>query len=484
MPHILRATIMNYEQFIATKAIVSPPSGFQPADLPLKRPLFAFQRACVRWALRRGRAALFHDCGLGKTAQQLAWANEVAHYTKGSVLILAPLAVADQTIAEGRIIGVPVKHVAVMEDVDSPICITNYEKLHKFEADRFAGVVLDESSILKSFDGKTRSDLISAFRSTRYKLACTATPAPNDYMELGNHAEFIGVMTREEMLSMFFTHDGGDTSKWRLKGHAQDVFWRWLCAWAVNLRKPSDLGFEDDGFVLPPLAVEQHIVEGEHKLDGYLFALPASTLHERRAARNGSINQRVKTTASLADHGRPVLVWCNLNNESKAAASAIDGAVEVTGSDTEEHKISAVRGFIAGTHRVLVSKPSIVGFGMNFQHCADVVFLGLSDSYEQYYQAVRRCWRFGQRRPVSCHLVISHLEGAVLANIRRKEGDAAAMSENMVRHMADISSSEVRGVNRQTTSYYPNETINLPSFINDKSMHPTDKRRELDTVSR
>lgn len=461
----------GYEEFIKRKTPIDVPTGFEPRDIEFKRPLFGFQSDVVKWSIRRGRSALFEDCGLGKTAQQLAWAHQVAE--KGNVLILAPLSVAEQTVREGDAIGVDIAHISddaeaqAQIDIGRTIHICNYEKLHRLNPDRYVGCVLDESSILKSYDGKTRTHLIDSFKLTPYKLACTATPAPNDYMELGNHAEFLGVMKREEMLAMFFTHDGGNTSQWRLKGHAEDVFWKWLCSWAVNIRRPSDLGYDDGAFKLPPLKMHQHVVESAQKMDGYLFALPASSLQERREARKCSLSERVQKASEIANgNDEQWIAWCNLNSESESLAKCIRGAVEVTGSDSEEYRDKAVRGFLSGEVRVLVSKPSIFGFGLNFQHCHNQLFVGLSDSYEQFYQAVRRCWRFGQKNEVNAHLVISNLEGAVLANLQRKESDAARMAENMVKHMAEISSREIRGVRRDSTAYNPNVKIKLPSWMN------------------
>jgi superfamily II DNA or RNA helicase len=454
---------MTYEQFIASKAIVSQPRGFEPMPIPENR--FKFQRDVVGWAARRGCAALFEDCGLGKTVQQLDWAQQVA--TKcGDVLILAPLAVSQQTVREGQKFGIEVNQVSEQSEVKSGISVTNYQKLHKFDASHFKGIVLDESSILKSFDGKYRTDLIEKFSRTPYRLACTATPAPNDYMELGNHAEFLGVMKREEMLAMFFTHDGGETSKWRLKGHAGDEFWKWMCSWSVNLRRPSDLGYDDGDFKLPPLELHEHVVESTMKMDGYLFALPASSLSERRDARKSSLNERVELAAEIANSNYdPCVAWCNLNTESESLAKAIEGAVELTGSDSDERKEEVLRGFSDGTFKRIVTKPTIAGFGLNWQHCALELFVGLSDSYEQYYQAIRRCWRFGQKKTVSAHLVISSLEGAVLANLKRKEADSTEMANQMVKHMANISSATIRGVTRDQTEYKPMKKIKLPAWV-------------------
>jgi hypothetical protein len=423
--------------------------------------LFPFQRDIVKWALRRGRAAIFADCGLGKTPMQLSWAAQVP----GRVLILAPLAVAQQTVREGKKFGIEVAYSRV--PCDDRIVITNYEMLDHFNPSEFAGIVLDESSILKSYDGKFRNQIIDSFRDTPFKLACTATPAPNDHMELGNHAEFLGVLTRTEMLSTFFVHDGGDTSQWRLKGHAQKDFWQWVCSWAVMIRKPSDLGYDDGAFTLPPLVMHQHIVEAMSTPEGALFALEATTLQERQQARKGTTKERCEAVAALVAEkpNEPWLVWCNLNDESATVTSMIPGAVEVTGSDSNEKKESAMLGFVTGDVQILTSKPSICGYGMNFQRCANVAFLGLSDSYEQFYQAVRRSYRFGQKQTVHCHIVTSDIEGAVVANIQRKEADAARMAEEMVSHMRDMNEAEIRGVVRTADTYEPCVEMALPSWL-------------------
>jgi DNA modification methylase len=443
----------DYSAFLAAKRITSAPAGFDVNPDAINSLLFPFQRDIVRWALRRGRAAIFADCGLGKTPMQLEWAHHVTEHTDRPVLILAPLAVSQQTAREGAKFGISVTVCASQDDVQSGINITNYEKLHHFDPSVFSGIVLDESSILKAYDGSTRTAIIEAFSRTPYKLACTATPAPNDHMELGNHAEFLGTMSRVEMLSMFFVHDGGDTSKWRLKGHAETEFWKWVCSWAVMMRKPSDLGYTDDGFILPPLNLHSLIVEGEAP-EGYLFPVEAQTLIERRAARRGSLGARVEACAELATgNDEPWLIWCDLNAEGDALEKIIGGAVQVAGSDAPEFKERAMLDFAAGAIRVLITKPSIAGFGMNWQHCPNVAFVGLSDSYEAFYQAIRRCWRFGQARPVQCHIITSESEGAIVVNIRRKEQDAIKMAEGMVKHMSTINAQELRGTEHTATEY-------------------------------
>jgi superfamily II DNA or RNA helicase len=443
---------MEYTSFLARKRVEDRPSGFEPGAL--NRRLFAFQQDIVRWALRRGRACVFADCGLGKTPVQLEWASRVAMETDGNVLIVAPLAVAGQTIREAGKFETLTPGYSEDGTPAKQLTITNYERLERFNPDDYSGVVLDESSILKSYTGKTRNDIIERFGQISYRLACTATPAPNDFMELGNHAEFVGAMSRVEMLSMFFVHDGGETQKWRLKGHAEDTFWEWVASWAVMLRRPSDLGYDDGAFILPPLKVEQVTLHSEEATDGFLFPLEAQTLQERQSARRSTVSERSERAAALVNGtDEQWLLWCNLNDESSALATLIEDAVEVRGSDSAEWKRDAAQDFANGTVRVLITKPSMFGFGLNFQQCHNVVFVGLSDSYEQYYQAVRRCWRFGQKKPVQVYIVASDLEGAVVANIQRKEQDAAAMAEEMVKHMHTINEDNLRGSERRRDDY-------------------------------
>jgi len=455
---------MSYEKFLADKRIVDVPTGFKCKESAIPKCLFDFQKDILRWQCKRGRSAEFADCGMMKTMSQLAFGQQIVEETNKPVLILAPYCVAQQTKREGERFGVEVNlahnHVEIKRDC---INITNYEKLHKFDVREFSGIALDESSILKSYDGATRDLIIESFRKTQYKLACTATPAPNDFMELGNHAEFLGVMSRTEMLATFFVHDGGDTSKWRLKRHAQEDFWKWLCSWAVNIRKPSDLGYDDKGFKLPKLNMFEHIVESNQKMDGYLFPLPASTLGERREARKESRVERVEKAVELADDSQWVY-WCNLNTESELIAKELN-AVEIRGSTSEEEREEIALGFIDGSIKRVVTKPSLWGFGLNLQCCQNTALVGLSDSYEQFYQLIRRFWRFGQKKEVNAHIIISSLEGAVLANIKRKEADAKKLSDSMIKNMADISSLEIKGQQRETITYNPQQQIILPKFL-------------------
>lgn len=422
---------VTYEQFIDRKQQVGCDSGFDPVWMPDK--LFPFQVALTEWAIRKGRAAIFADCGLGKTFMQLVWAENVARKTGGRVLILTPLAVAFQTVREGEKIGVEVTHRLEGIQAGDRIIVTNYERLHYFKPDDFRGVVCDESSILKSYDGETRKAVTDFMRKRPYRLLCTATAAPNDYIELGTSSEALGELERKHMLAQFFTHDGGETATWRLKGHAREhLFWRWMCSWARAVRKPSDLGFEDGAFVLPPLDVRQHVVKATRPMDGFLFDVPVVGLDEQRKDLRRTIEQRCEMAAELINaHDRPAVAWCNLNEEGNRLARSIRGAVEVSGSDSEEFKEETFAGFIRGDIRVLVTKPSIGGFGLNLQHCAHQTYFA-SHSYEQYYQAVRRCWRFGQKNPVIVDMVTTDGQDRVIENLQRKADQASVMFDRLV----------------------------------------------------
>lgn len=427
----------KYEKFLASKRMEQPPSGFEPKGIP--DALYPFQKDIVEWACRKGKAAVFADCGMGKTIMQIAWAQQVCNKTGGNVLIVAPLAVSAQTRREGETFGIPVNICRTQDDMEPGINITNYEMLQHFDSSKFDGVVLDESSILKSYTGSMRNMIIDQFKATPYRLACTATPAPNDFMELGNHTEFLGCMTRTEMLAMFFIHDGGDTSKWRIKGHAADKFWDWVSTWAVMITKPSDMGYEDGAFNLPTLDIQTHVLESGMQDEDRLFPVAALTLSDQQTARRSTIDIKTDRIASLVNNSDDAwLIWCDLNAESEALRMAIPDAVEVKGSDSIEHKEDAMLGFSDGRYRVLITKPSIAGFGMNWQHCANVAFCGISHSYEQFYQAVRRCWRFGQTRQVDVHIVVTDMEQEVVHNVMRKKEDSIEMQEQMVKRSASI----------------------------------------------
>lgn len=461
---------MKYEEFIASKSFAFESSGIDVDRSQLHESLFDFQKDIVKWSLKKGRSAIFAGTGLGKTRMQTEWAIQVHQHTEGNILMLAPLAVASQTVREGQSIGIDINLCDEQSDVRLGLNITNYEKLHKFDASKFDGIVLDESSIIKSFSGKLRNQIIDSFRNTPYKLACTATPAPNDHMELGNHSEFLGVMSRSEMLSMFFVHDGGETQKWRLKGHAEDKFWEWVSSWSVMLQKPSDLGYEDGDYILPSLNMHDHVVKTETTEDGYLFAVEAKTLQERQRARRDSIELRVAKCAEIVNSThKPFLVWCDLNRESELLTRAIPDAVEVKGSDSPEYKEKAMMDFADGKIRVLVTKPSIAGFGMNWQHCSDMAFVGLTDSFERVFQAIRRCWRFGQKNEVNVHMIVSDMEGAVSENIKRKEEDFEIMAQAMLQHTKHITSKNIKSTSAEKTDYYAMTKMVIPNWLRSES---------------
>lgn len=456
----------DYSAFVTRKLSVVQPTGIASA-LSLPGGLFAHQDALTRWALRRGRAAIFADTGLGKMRMELVWSDAVRKYTGRPVMIHTPLAVAQQIAAEGERIGVAVNVCRDGGDVRDGINVINYERLHRINPADFAGVVLDESSCIKHAESRAFKALTDAYRDTPFKLPATATPAPNDWTELGTHAEFLGICTEAEMLAEFFVHDGGDTSVWRLKGHARAAFWRWVSSWGAMIRKPSDLGFEDGAYNLPPLRLHEHLVGTEMPLNGALFAMEAQTLSERREARKLSLEDRVAACADRvnADSSEPWVVWCDLNAEGDALTKAIPGAVQIAGSDALEVKEQRLIDFAAGRFRVLVSKPSICGWGLNWQHVARMAFVGVTDSYEAYYQAVRRAWRFGQTRPVDVHIFASKAEGAVVANLRRKERDAAAMAASLSDETRDAVMAEVTGLTRQTNDYNAAHRVKVPAFL-------------------
>jgi DNA modification methylase len=439
---------MDYKEFLKTKEFKVESHGFKINESQINDKLYDFQKAIVRWAVAKGKACIFADCGLGKSFMQLEWGRIVG----GKCLILAPLAVSKQTVGEGKKLGIKVNLCESQDDVKDGINITNYEKLHKFDASIFNSVILDESSILKSFNGRYRNLIIESFKKTKYKLACTATPSPNDYMELGNHNEFLGVMSRTEMLSTFFLHDMENTSQWRLKKHAASEFWKWVCSWAIYLRNPEELGYDGKKFVLPELRIHKHILRLDKPTEGFLIAMEASSLSERRDARKSSISERVEEAKKYVN-GSQSLIWCNLNDEGDTLERELGGSVQVSGDDTDTHKESTMIGFANGEVKTLISKVKICGFGMNYQSCHNMIFVGLSDSFEQYYQAVRRCWRFGQKHPVDVHIILSESETAILKNIERKQEDYNRMAEEMSKNTKDILAGELHQTKRMTESY-------------------------------
>lgn len=419
---------MDYATFLASKARTTPDAGviIDPADLHPS--LFGFQRDLVAWAAKKGRAAIWADTGLGKTRMQIEWARMMGHKT----LIVAPLAVTAQTIEEASALGIDVSYARSTAEVTGPLTITNYERTDAFDPAMFGAVVLDESSILKNFEGKTRSALIRQWKDTPCRLACSATPAPNDVTELANHAEFLGVMPRNEMLAAYFVHDDDG---WRPKRHAVGHMYEWMSGWAAAVRRPSDMGHpEEDGlYDLPPLTFRQHVVGVNESPEGQLFAVDLGGVGGRSRVRRSTLDARCERTAELVNaNDDPWVVWCGLNDEADMLARLIPGAVNVQGNDTPETKAEQLMSFAHGEFRVLITKPSIAGMGLNFQHAAHMAFTGLSDSYEAYYQAVRRCWRFGQKRPVHVHIIVSELEQQIVANVQHKETEAARMTQALI----------------------------------------------------
>lgn len=461
---------MDYLDFIASKQIKAVDAGFNVELTDINRNAFEWQKLLIKWSLMKGKCANFQECGLGKTIQQLCFADETRKYTGKPSIILAPLAVANQTKQQGEHFNIDVNICESQKDISqNAVNITNYEKLHNFDCSVFGSVALDESSILKNNIGKIRTQLIEKFKYTPFKSCYSATPAPNDFMELGNHSEFLGVMSYFEMLATFFVHDGGDVSKWRLKGHAEDAFWDWIASWACVVPNPSILGYDDDRYNLPPLNIEQITVKSQMQDDlGQMLLFPSSTqtLQERARARRESLEERAKTACEIANStNEQQLVWCDYNAESELLSKNINGAVEVKGSDSDEHKIRAMLGFANGDIRVLVSKPSICGYGMNWQNCNNEIFVGLSDSFEKYYQAIRRCWRFGQDKPVNAYIVVSEAEGAVKDNIERKQKQAQEFMNKLAKRTKNALLADINRTAKTTTSYIPTERMELPSWI-------------------
>jgi len=446
---------VSYADFIAAKAQLGTDSGFAPIWMPDF--LFDFQAALLEWSVRHGKSAIFADCGLGKTPLQLVWAENIVRKTNGRVLILTPLAVSAQTLTEAHKFDIQAYRPKLGEfPSGEKIIVTNYERLHHFTPEDFVGVVCDESSILKSFDGARRGEITQFMRKVEYRLLATATAAPNDYIELGTSSEALGELGHMDMLMRFFKNDQGTvkpmrytghgnprgappdswpSDKWRFKGHAEQQFWRWVCSWARAIRRPSDLGFDDARFILPELIEREHLVTAATIAPGMLFALPAVGLKEQREERRRTIEERCKKVAELvADTGKPALVWCHLNDEGDRLAQIIPDAQQISGKDSDEAKEEAFLNFASGHLRVLITKPKIGAWGLNFQHCNHVTFFP-SHSFEQYYQGVRRCWRFGQTQPVTVDVVTTEGERGVMQNLQRKAGAADKMFSSLVAEM-------------------------------------------------
>ncbi len=458
---------MEYRDFLRKKQMKSTDYGFGVKKEKLNPNLFDWQREVVRWALKKGRAALFEDCGLGKTLQSLSFADEVVKHTGGKVLILAPLAVSEQTKREGEKFGISVHIARNQKEVQDGINITNYEMLKNFDPSEFVGVVLDESSILKSYMGKTKMQILEAFQHTPYKLSCTATPSPNDHMEILNQAEFLGIMRSSEALAIWFINDTQNMGTYRLKKHAIKPFWEWVSTWAICMSKPSDIGFSDDGYLLPELEERMNVVkiselDREYK-DGLLrdIKTSATAFHQEKRY---TAEARAEQCAYIAQSDQSqYVIWCDTNYEAEELKKLLPEAVEIRGSDKLEHKEKAVKNFIEGKTRILISKPSILGYGLNFQNCHKTIFCGMSYSYENYYQAVRRFHRFGQQNKVEVDIVIGSTEQKILESIQRKQKLHQEMSENMYKGIKQIQSESIKG-----THFVLNlqeREITLPSWM-------------------
>jgi hypothetical protein len=461
----------NYQDFLQLKTQSGADKGFDPVFMPPA--LFDFQQSLVEWAVRRGRAAIFADCGLGKTAMQLTWAQNVAQYTDQPVLILTPLAVAAQTIREGEKFGI---ECARSSDgaINSRIVITNYERLEHFTAADFAGVVCDESSILKSFDGARRGQITEFMRKVPYRLLATATAAPNDFIELGTSSEALGYMGHMDMLARFFKNDQnnctsrrlyGEAPKWRFKGHSEQPFWRWVTSWARACRRPSDLGFNDGRFILPPLNEIDHLIETSTVPEGMLFAMPATDLREQRAEKKRTVQERCEQVAAMVGNtGQPALVWCHLNEEGNLLQQLIPDAIQVSGSDRDDVKESRLIDFAEGRSRVLITKPKIGAWGLNFQQCSHITYFP-SHSFEQYYQSVRRCWRFGQKNPVTVDIILTEGERRIMENLQRKRGQSERMFASLV--------SEMNNSLAITKAAYRSQPIAIPSWMSSPIVTPS-----------
>jgi superfamily II DNA or RNA helicase len=423
----------TYAEFLARKTVSAAHQGERVGAGNLHPSLHAWQARIVSWAIRAGRAAVWADTGLGKTRMQLEWARLSA----GTTLIVAPLAVCAQTVREAANIGITATYVRHGDQITGPgVWVTNYEMVDRFDPDALGAVVLDESSVLKDVTTKTRDLLIDLFRNVPRRLCCSATPAPNDVAELANHAEFLGVASRREMLSTYFVHD---QDGWRPKGHARAPMFAWMATWAVALRRPSDIGYPDDGYDLPALDISSHLIDVNIEVEGQLFPTDLGGVSGRAKVRRETLDARCTQAARLvaAEPDEPWLIWCGLNDEADRLAALIPGAVNVHGSLSPEQKAERLLAFADGTIQILVTKPGIAAFGLNFQHCARMIFVGLSDSYEQYYQAIRRCHRYGQKRPVEVHIILSRLEGQIAVNVTRKERQASQFTAELVESMRD-----------------------------------------------
>jgi hypothetical protein len=463
---------MDYQEFLNSKTLPIKNYGINIKRKDLNLKMFEFEKDITWWSLRKGKAAIFASPGLGKTFMQMEFLK-CLNFIVNKSLIVAPLNVAKQTKQEGIKFGYKINIAESQDDIKRGINITNYEKLHKFNLSKMGAICLDESSILKSQTGKWRSWLIENTKNIEYKLCCTATPAPNDFMELGNHAEFLGYMTVGEMKAIFFINDQTQTQKWRLKRHCIDKFWEWVASWAAIIHEPSDLGYKNDGFDLPELKIINHIIESKEIMPGCLFPKMAETLTERRLARRKAISDKAKKTLEIINNydgylNKPLLIWVDLNAEQDYLEKIFVNAFSLRGlqgSQSEKIREAQIYGWLNKEKLIMISKPSILGFGLNFQLCSNVIFFGLSDSFERYYQAVRRCWRFGQTNNVTAHILTSSIEGNVLQNIKRKEKNALEMRKYMIKHTKKYVMENIKGKDKKKSNYSPKNQIHLPVWL-------------------
>jgi len=457
---------MEYSDFLKSKKKSVSQTGLDISRNDINPILFDFQKDIVKWSIKQGKNGVFAMTGLGKTFIECEYARIITENDKNNrVLMCAPLAVSKQTIREAEKLNIGISNLRHNEPLHN-INIINYEQLNNIDLSQFNTIILDESSILKNYSGKIRNDIINEFKNYSYKLPCSATPAPNDFMELGNHSEFLDVMSRVEMLSMFFIHDSGNTQKWRLKGHADDLFWKWIASWSALITKPSDFGYDDKKFDLPPLNIIDHVVKSDNILEGHLFSKQAETLMERRSARSQSIKNRVKLAADIVNKSNEIfIVWCNLNSESEMLKKEIKNSVEIKGSDSLEYKEKNMLDFSDSKIKCLITKPKIAGHGMNWQNSHNQVFVGLSDSFEEYFQAVRRQYRFGQTKPVNVHIVTSDLEGNIVKNIQRKEKQAMDMIQGMIEHTKNYVLENIKENKQKDFIIKANSKMKLPEFL-------------------
>ena len=456
---------MNYQEFIKSKINEKIYHGFDIIHGDINPILFDYQKDIVKWSVKKGKSAIFANTGLGKTFMQAEFAKIVNEKKKSKVLILAPLAVSLQTIQEAKKLEIEI-HNLKKDFIPHDINIINYEQIDNINPLDYDCIILDESSILKNISGTIKRKIVESFAHCKFKLACSATPAPNDFMELGNHSEFLNVMKSSEMLSTFFVHDSGETQKWRLKGHAEQKYWEWISSWAVVLRDPADLGYNNKRFELPGLNYVNHVIDKEIIPEGHMFGMEARTLNERREVKKATIEDRCQLAADIVNNSDEIfLVWCELNSESEMLSKIINNSVEIKGNDKPEFKEKAMIDFANGKIKCLITKPKIAGFGMNWQICHNIIYVNLSDSFEQEYQSTRRCYRFGQKKIVNVHKVFSNSERNIINNLARKAKQADQMFIGMVKHTKNMIIKNIHKEEKRKTNYIATEKMKLPNFL-------------------